>query len=384
MTLRDDVRDPAIRWTVVVAAMLAGAILIGLIATGAFRQSNGAPVAAPIPVTPGTYGSAFDVSFANAADGWALLGEPAPGPAGYYQYYVEATHDGGATWLTPEPLGRPYPIDYVPPRHIHFVDRVDGFVYGGSRAFATHDGGRTWVDTGLPFEVLSITGERGVTWGVSAAGFCGEGTTPAQCHYSAHVSADGGKTWLATAQLPVEPLAATSFGITGLLVQRVLSSDLAITTDSGTSWTVVAGPCPARTIFNGAGTADGREIWEVCSPAPQHGELLQPGTTGSVFISENGGKTWQQRTATPIGYYIEIVLSPAAGTALVVTDDNQPQISHDAGSTWTNWVTDPTHPRMQSASFSADGSFVVAVSSTSIVWISHDGGNTWHRTVGQP
>ena len=408
MTLRDDIRDyferearrmPApsglrsqvtsraitpkagatetIRWAAVVAAMLAAAIVIGLVATGAFKQSRGIPVGQPIPVTPGAHGFVFDVSFANSSDGWALLGLPGAGSA---QYYVEATHDGGATWLTPVAVGHRYNNSAVAgqPRHIHFVDRDDGFIYGGPFAFATHDGGRSWVDAGLPSDVVAITGQEGITWGVTA-----DCASP-NCPYSVHVSPDGGKSWLKSAPLPVVPRGAVSFGVTGLLVTDVSSSDIVVTTDGGTTWNKISGPCPAGTAISGAVTADGREIWEVCSPLPPNDSLHQAVPISSVFVSEDAGKSWQRRAGTPAGIGVEIVLSPAAGTALVATDTSLMQISHDAGRTWTQCVTDPAHPQMQSASYSADGSIAVAVDRAYTVWISRDGGNSWVRTVGQP
>lgn len=407
MTLRDDVRDyferearrlpapsglsdgvtsraisaragasPSIRWAAVVAAMLAVAIVIGLVATGAFRQSKGVPVGPPIPVTPGTHGFVFDVSFANSNDGWALLGLPGGGSA---QYFVEATHDGGATWLTPIAVGRPYNNSAVggQPRHIHFVDRDNGFIYGGPFAFATHDGGRSWVDAGLPSDVVAVTGQEGITWGVTA------NCPVTNCPYSVHVSPDGGKSWLRTAPLPVVPRGASSFGVTGLLVTDVSSSDVVVTTDGGTTWARIAGPCPAGTAINGAGTADGREIWEVCSPLPPQDSLHQPAPLSSVFVSEDSGKTWQHGAGTPAGIGVEIVLSPAAGTALVATDTSQMRISHDAGQTWRECVTDAKHS-MLSAGFSADGAVAFAVDSAYVVWISRDGGNTWNRAPSQP
>lgn len=361
---------PAIRWAAIVAAMLATAIVVGLVATGAFRQSREVPVRRPVPVTPGTHGVVFDVSFANSSDGWALLGVPGHPTA---QYSVEATHDGGATWLTPVPVGRPYQNGTADsqPRHIHFVDRDDGFVYGGVFTYATHDGGRTWVDAGLQQDVVTVTGQEGIAWGVAICG--------TNCPYAVHVSADGGKSWLKTAPLPVVPRGATPFGVTGLLVTDIASSDIAITTDSGTTWTRITGRCRADTGISGAATSDGFEIWEVCSSSPPAAPSSQ------VFVSEDSGKTWQERLGTAAGVGVEIVLSPTQGTALVATDTSAGMaISHDSGQSWSRCVTDAKNAAILSASYAADGSVAVAVDNVYVVWISRDGGNTWNRAASQP
>jgi len=401
MTLRDDIRDyferearrlpaptglrgaitsraaaarpganPAIRWAAVVAAMLAVAIVAGLVATGAFKASRReVPAGPPISVTPGAHGFVFDVSFANASDGWALLGDPADAHA---QFYVEATHDGGKTWLRPVAIGTPG-IGAGQPRHIHFVYRDDGFVYGGQFVLATHDGGRMWVGPNLPSDVVAITGQEGVTWSASA------NCPVPNCPYSVYVSPDGGKSWSRAAPVPVVPRDARSFGIAGLLVMAKGSSDLAITTDDGATWTKIAGPCPAGTGTNEAGTPDGQEIWEVCSSSPPSAP------TSQVFVSEDSGKTWQQRAPTFAGFGVDAVLAPTPGTVLVASDtSNGMAISHDGGMSWSRCATDPRNAAIESVSYSADGSVAVAIDNVYVVWISIDGGNTWNKTTSQP
>jgi len=404
MTLRDDVRDyfehearrnpapsglradvtsravaaparqaPALRWAAVVAALLAVAIVIGLVATGAFRQSKGlVPVGPPIPVTPGTHGLVLDASFANSSDGWALLAQPSQRSLGG-TISVEATHDGGATWLTPVAVGPP--IDEASnadsPRHIHFVDRDNGFVWGSGTSYVTHDGGRTWHDAGLPMGLVTITGQEGVAWAVSTV---------------VQVSPDGGQSWLSTASLPVTPVAASSFGVSGLLLTQRGSSDLALTNDGGSTWLRIGGPCAAGTAINGAATSDGREIWEVCTPLPPSNTvpLSQP-LISSVFISEDSGRTWTRSSVDDGGVGTDWLLSPSSGTALLGTDTPTGMtITHDGGLTWQRCTTDPNHGSLRALSYSADGSLVVAVEGVYRVWISRDGGNNWVESPNQP
>lgn len=362
---------PALRWAAVVAALLAVAIVAGLVASGAFRQNRGlVPVGPPIPVTPGTHGQVYDVSFANATDGWALLAS-VTGDQGHIS--VEATHDGGTTWLTPVPIGPPvnYSTAADSPRHIHFVDRDNGFIWGSGTSYVTHDRGRTWHDAGLPKGLVTITGQEGIAWAVSAI---------------VQVSPDGGLSWLSTASLRITPAGASSFGISGLLLMERGSSNLVLTNDGGSTWLGVAGPCPPGTAINGAATPDGLEIWEVCTPLPPSNTvpLTQP-LVSSVFVSEDSGRTWARSSVAAGGVGTDWVLSSSAGTALLGTDTPTGMtISHDAGQTWQRCTADPNHGSLGALSYSADGSLVVAVGWAFRVWISRDGGNNWVESRGQP
>ncbi|HEY6875848.1 MAG TPA: hypothetical protein VI384_05765 [Candidatus Dormibacteraeota bacterium] len=364
---------PALRWAAVVAALLAVAIVIGLVASGAFRQSKGlVPVGPPIPVTPGTHGLVLDASFANSSDGWALLAQPSQRSFGG-TISVEATHDGGGSWLTPVAVGPAIDEASIAdsPRHIHFVDRDNGFIWGSGTSYVTHDAGRTWHNAGLPKGLVTITGQEGVAWAVSAI---------------AQVSPDGGQSWLSTASLPITPVGASSFGISGLLLTERGSSDLALTNDGGSTWLRIGGPCPAGTAINGAATSDGREIWEVCTPLPPSDTvpLTQP-LVSSVFVSEDSGRTWARSAVDDGGVGTDWLLTATPGTALLGTDTpTGMMISHDGGLTWQRCTTDPSHGSLDGLSYSADGSVVVAVDGIYRVWISRDGGNNWVETPSQP
>ena len=410
MTLRDDVRDyferearrvpapsglradvtsraisarpngrSAIRWAAVAAALLAATIVIGLVATGAFRQSRGLPAGPPAPATPGTHGQVFDVSFANASDGWALLGVVV-GDQGHIS--VEATHDGGATWLKPVLVGPAVSTATAADslRHIHFVDRDNGFVWGAGPSFVTHDGGSTWSDSSLPHSLVAITGQEGVTWAV-------QGSFVVSVENSVQVSADGGKSWLKVTRPPFAIAAATSFGITGLLIEGYDPEILALTDDGGSTWHSISGPCTADySAASAATTPDGHEIWEVCTPVPPFNTvpLVHP-IASTLFVSEDAGRTWSRSTVNDGGVNTDWLLSPSPGNALLGTDTpTGMMISHDGGKEWSAVSTDAKHGSIGALSFSADGSVAVAVDSVFVVWISHDGGNTWKRTVGQP
>ena len=374
---------PPLRWAAVVAALLAVAIVIGLVASGAFRQNKGlVPVGPPIPVTPGMHGLALDASFANSSDGWALLAEPSQRSLGG-TIEVEATHDGGTTWLTPVPVGPPIgeASNADSPRHIHFVDRDNGFIWGSGTSYVTHDGGRTWDDAHLPNGLVAVTGQEGIAWAV-------QGSFISRTANSVRISPDGGTSWLIAAPPPFAIAGATSFGVTGLLLRGYDPGYLALTSDGGDSWRpLTSPPCSSdTTAINAAATADGHQIWEVCTPMPPSNTvpLTQP-LTSSVFVSEDSGRTWARSTVEDGGVGTEWLLTPTPGTALLGTDTPTGMtITHDAGQTWQRCVTDPNHGSLRALSYSADGSLVVAVEGVYRVWISRDGGNNWVEPPSQP
>jgi len=296
MTLRDDVRDyfeqesrrlpaparlradatarasaapattPSLRWAAVLAALLAVAILAGLLASGQLRRvlSQQVTPGGHIRVTSSQIEEVLDIDLADRNHGWALIGVCDQGTLnlGPCQNWVDPTRDGGRTWVDPVKVG-PQDTGFSAdtPRHIHFANASDGFVYGLGVAFVTHDGGRTWTEVpGETSELVTIMGSATV-WAVLEP--CATG---AQCPFAVRTSLDGGRNWSAAAPLPAGfvPDQANAFGPSGLLLAGPGTGDMAITNDDGNTWRSIPGRCSAGDVGNYVATSDGQDLWQLC------------------------------------------------------------------------------------------------------------------------
>ena len=318
----------------------------------------------------------------DASAGWALLCTLPPS-GGQCESWVSSTSDGGSTWSTPTKVGpQPVPTGGDSGHHIHFVDRSNGFVYGSANtAFVTHDGGRTWAGTDLHFlEVVAVVGQSPWTWAITYP--CGKGTSPT-CPFEIYLSRDGGRIWAESWALPgnLEPQQAVAFGEGGLLVSGRGSGDMFMTADSGSHWTTLAGRCSADTYANYVATSDGTELWHACGGAFPD---LAPRT---LFVSEDGGATWAQRSmvASPgpstLGIPTPAVLvSRERGTALLAMDQSPMMVSRDSGKSWA-----PTTKAQGFKSVAyASAAIVWAVYTNGAIWISTDGGSGWSPLPSQP
>src|SRR5690348_10546187 len=240
MTLRDDVRDyferearrlpaPAglrldaaaragattspprsIRLAAVLAALLAVAIVAVLLAGNELRRVLN-PQVTPgghIRVTSGQTAQVIDFDLVDRNLGWVLAAvcdHNVANGLGNCQAWVVATRDGGHTWVDPAKVGTLFSgYDADGPRHIHFANTSDGFVYGLGVAFVTHDGGRTWTRIpGQTSELIAITGFATV-WAVLEP--CATGS---QCPFAVRASSDGGRTWAAAARFRLDSPPAT-------------------------------------------------------------------------------------------------------------------------------------------------------------------------------
>ncbi len=369
-----------LRPAAIVAGALAVALVAGLVVIAAFRHPLNAPAPAG-PVTPGRHGIVIDADTIDGSNGWALLGQcPASqGPADICQYWIESTHDGGATWTNPVKLAT-FPLtDGDAPRHIHFANASDGFAYGNGVAFATRDGGAHWSRLFAGATGIVAIDGRGPVWAVEYP--CAKGT---QCPYGVLVSADGGQTWTAAAALPsgFAPRVAVAFGSAGLLLSSYGVGDMAVTRDLGRTWTVLAGGCVADAISNTVATPDGKEIWQYCGEPPAVQSTA--GRADFLFVSEDGGTNWHRATSPGIPTVGAVLVAPRPGTALLVTSteqmvSSQLLISRDSGSTWTAVASAGEFSSVMLA-----GSVGWAVDNRYAVWTSTDGGLTWSRPASQP
>jgi photosystem II stability/assembly factor-like uncharacterized protein len=370
------------------AAGLAAVLIAALvIATFAYvRAGMGVPRHGP-PITAGSTAptlrpptvpvgiTIWDVDLVDLSNGWVLLSDcsaPLPSPC---HYWVAATGDGGTTWSKPVQVGGAFArTDGDAPHNVHFLNRSDGFVYGGGIAFVTHDGARSWARLNIPATFIGfITGRSGIAW--AATWPCGKGQA---CPYEIRSSSDGGRTWFAPHELPAGlwSTEAVPFAASGLLVAT--STDLMITLDGGSTWRVIKSMCTTAVFHEEIATSDGRELWLLCDPS-------QAGSArAKLYLSEDAGATWKQVVVSQPGELkpgtngVSAIVSLTGGSLLFNPGVVGVVVSHDGGATWAKAGPDVRFAYIRFCS-AGDG---WAVDGEHYIWATTDGGDHWTRTAG--
>jgi photosystem II stability/assembly factor-like uncharacterized protein len=330
------------------------------------------PIPAPPPSTPLL--ALHDLDITDFSTGWILLSNCTSITSGSCEYSVAGTLDGGATWTTPVQVGPAFDrSDGGGPRTVRFVNHQDGFVYGSSGAFVTHDGGATWSGAGLPGKFIEGMAAAGQTaWAVSS--LCGNGVA---CQLEVRRSTDGGRAWQAPHALPLGfyPEELVPFPSGAMMSSRPLG-DMQITTDGGLTWRSIKSQCAGNPSRGNVATADGVELWELCMGSPDRTTNVADET---LFVSEDGGKTWKQRATSLNGG----ALQPSSAQVWFVSNRARiaftsgaptPLVTHDAGSTWAPVGLDGTGLWLIRFVGSHDG---WALEGTTNIWVTTDGGETW-------
>ncbi|GAB5535163.1 MAG: hypothetical protein Rubg2KO_14120 [Rubricoccaceae bacterium] len=167
------------------------------------------------------------------------------------------------------------------------------------------------------------------------------------------------------------------------------ADDLAISHDSGLTWSLLGAALPGA-------TGETRDLIEHPTAAADGGPRLVVGLLGGYATSDDGGLTWATSTAWPQQQYLpdDIAIDPIDGTAFdgriyatandgLATGPREALLaSDDGGATWTTLRHFPTG-RAQ-VTVAQNGSVWVGVSSsgTGSVWRSEDGGDTWEDVTG--
>jgi photosystem II stability/assembly factor-like uncharacterized protein len=340
---------------------------------------KGPPLVAPKPTPPPRpVGAAqlalLDLDLIDSATGWILLTTCSGLSTPTCEYSVAATRDGGATWSQPAQVGGSFDrTDGSAPRTIRFVNRLDGFVYGLSGAYVTHDGGKSWSALQLPAKSVYGIASGGTTvWTVTSP--CAKGVA---CQLEVRRSVDGGRSWLSAHPLPLgfSPESLVTFS-SGVMMSSVPTGDIQITSDAGATWRAIKTQCAGNPFRGYVATPDGNELWELCGGYPDAASNTADRT---LFVSENGGKSWSQRSTSAAGG----ALSSAGYPMWLVSNRSRvgfvssvptPLVTHDGGATWTAVSLDATGLRI--IRFSG-AQYAWALEGTGNIWSTGDGGENW-------
>lgn len=341
------------------------------------------PATTPVPTQPPAVPQLAleDLDLTDSSTGWIVVSNCAASSVATCQYSVEGTLDGGATWSKPAQVGPIFDrADGGAPKTVRFLNHMDGFVYGYSGAYVTHDGGKTWGGAGLPAKfVYGIAAGGQTVWAVTSP--CGKGVL---CSLEVRRSVDGGRSWLAPYALPLgfSPEALVAFP-SGLMMSSVPTGDIQLTSDGGATWRAIKTQCAGNPFRGFVATSDGNELWEMCMGYP---DTTSNTTDKTLFVSENGGRTWSQRATSQSGGSLQqsgnvVWLVSNRSHVAFMSGALIPLVTHDAGSTWAPVGLDATALWLIRFAGSHDG---WALEGTGNIWVTTDGGETWSQGGGLP
>jgi len=270
--------------------------------------------------------------------------------------------------------------------------------------FESHDGGASWDAVRLGGTVVALAPAGRSVWALRETG-CARGS--GRCTLTLLKSADGGRSWRATAHQPPEhsfsapvplPLDASllrsSANAAAIVLPPVAGSSAATieqTLDGGGHWTTGAAPCVvgAFAIYYSAAQTGAR--WVACAGQPATGEQEK-----SFARSLDGGKTWLAGASPcligtittchrgmPLGGYLGGLAALSPTTAFYVGGRSSLTFTRDGGRSWqvepgfsgdasgTSEVTFPS----ASDGWALDEGF----GGHAVLWRTRDGGTRWTR-----
>ncbi len=305
---------------------------------------------------------------------------------------IYRSEDGGHTWRSvsgggPDGWGSPgvragFPIDFqVDPRN---PDRLFANEYGGGN-FLSEDGGKTWIDA-----------SRGYT-GAQARAIAVDPSQPGHVFVAARsgifTSYDGGTNWMGLNFAPVVVMEWNMVGIDPSNPQHLIAetnwgNNLLNSTNGGYKW---------NSVYS---IGEQRIGWRAVAFAPSDTRIVYAGSAGyfsagsfdggqpgqGIFISRNGGATWQSandtnsQTAHVTSLAVDptnpqIVYAATSGSGLLKTSNGGQSWSLLTG-LWSNrerLITVAINP--------ADPDIVFLGLERGGLFISMDGGNTWKHSI---
>jgi hypothetical protein len=263
-------------------------------------------------------------------------------------------------------------------QHLVAVSQQDEYNF-----FLSTDSGATWSESDLGGP------QRGWPWTSVASDSTGTHLVGASNEGDVALSNDSGASWTLTQPTPAAMLswggAAINAAGSIAVVNFGLASDVWISSNEGASWTdATAGGSAEDQPWSGI-ASDGSGAHLVAVTQGDHA-LDVP---GDIWTSANGGGAWVNRTTgTPAsGITWTGVASDSSGAHLVaISAGGGIWTSTDSGATWTHRDTGDDDATTGWVSVASDGSgaHLVAAQNPGYVCVSSDGGATWVHQSGAP
>jgi hypothetical protein len=348
------------------------------------------------------------VTFVGPAIGAVIgqAGTPGHCAGGVNCTSLAGTNDYGRTWFGVSAPATGAPDGSSGVSQLRFLHPDQGFAFG-PELWSTLDGGAAWSRLPLPrdtrvTDLETLNGQVFALWarctggGADFAAHC----TSFTLHTAPVVGGQwrqvggavdltaGGAATSASLLLVGDPAAATGY----LLAPdgKVLSGSL-----DAAGWTT-AGTAPCAP---GAAQPDGQpsgallaagsgELYLLCADATTSTPASPSASrvTGTLQVSADGGKTWQQRPAVP-ALGTATSLAAAMGNIVVLATSEGIEVSRDDGQSWQVTLPAAAGPpggfRYVGMTEASQGVAVPENPALHQIWFTADGGQTWQPSAVQ-
>lgn len=334
--------------------------------------------------------SILDLSWADAATGWALSQQPCP--QGLCAS-LERTTDGGGHWAV---LPNPPAVVGATGQDctkltcvsgVLFATSNVGYLYGPALLLTT-DGGRAWtVQTGLQVEMMAVAGGQ-VFRLVYQHGGC-----PGPCNPVLQSAPAGSSSWQ-TVPLAIDGVGWGSsqmltsgpviyLALYGNLAHRLEAAMIYRSLDSGRTWVTLDDPCFAHShlyVLTQLSVAPGGFVAGLCQQASSPPKA-------SVVVSTDGGNRWNTPGPIPGISYPGLIATASPNRIAVASAPTlgigpstaQLVVSQDRGTHWTTVASEKqqisgTEPAWLGFQSAETGRWV---SGPNTIWTTINGGLLW-------
>ncbi len=309
--------------------------------------------------------------------------------------FIYKTVDGGESWTLlyqPNALVRWIIVDPSDTNIIYASTGIfDRFAIEPEGVLKSYDGGQTWKRINNGFTSLSV-GAMAMHPTDSLTLIAGTGKSdhfkdePQEIYGGVFLTHDGGQTWR-----QVDPIKASGDISTRFSAVAFAPSDPSIVYADG-------GNLFLRSI-------DGGETWEVYDVGsslvggflenrgtpialtvhPTNPDLLfMNAYDGGVFISKDGGRTWQDSSDGYSGAQVwGIAIDQSEPAYVFSASKNGVHVSFDAGSTWHGRISGGWINNVSAVAIDPDdrSNILAAREIDGRIWLSSDGGFTWNTVL---
>lgn len=310
--------------------------------------------------------------------------------------FIYKTTDGGENWkllIEPDALVRWIIVDPTDNNIIYASTGIfDRFAVKPTGVLKSTDGGQTWVQINNGFNNLVVAAlamhpEDHLTLIAGTGKASTFADEPSEINGGVFITHDGGQNWR-----QVDPIKASG--------------------DNSKAFSAVAfSPSNPTIVYADAGniflrSEDGGETWENYSVGPNLGNGMlenrgqpialavlptDPNTIfmnaydGGVFISTDGGKTWQDSSSGYAGSQVwGIAIDPKNPAFVVAVSKNGVHVSYDAGGTWHGRISEGWINNIETVAIDPENrnNILIGRSITGDISRSTDGGFTWKHVLG--
>ncbi len=287
--------------------------------------------------------------------------------------YIYTSPNGGETWTERTAAG------YMILSGI--AASADGMKIAACNMFSrdiytSTDGGHVWINRTVP-EMSVFTGIASSADGTSLVAVC---NTNAYSSGYVYISKDSGETWTEDASLGSKNwkgIVSSSDGTNLFAIEY--PGYVYASLDGGDTWSPLFS-AGSRRWYGISSSADGQKL-----AAAERGDP----SGGYIYTSEDGGENWVERTdsgqrewiSLSSSYDGSVIAAAACGGNVYVGDEpGYIYISIDGGATWNEKVSGGLRPWMQ-ITVSSDGTRIAAITLNGYIYTSSDGGETWTEQV---